>query len=114
MVNNEDPTVGSMSASARWIANKSGRRRPVGKVKGKRQWDYFDSEIIKFQTGSAATHDNNFSSIDYGGFTVSWNNFVDKCVTDGANYEFTYKNESLLKDAMKSSKKYGNKVTTLL
>ena len=64
--------------------------------------------------GGASDSADNYTTMNFDGFAVSWNRHVDRCVTDGVKEAFTYKNTSLLKDAYTRMKRGFNRSVAML
>ena len=109
----KNPLNGKLSESSCWLCDHTNRRRPVGRVTGIEQWEYFKQEYKNFQ-GSRDHQADNYSFIDWSGFAKSWNKQVDQCIDKGKNKWLTYKNAALLQDAWKTYQKRANEKTTML
>ena len=99
-----------LQPSAQWMAQLHGKYRPYGKVLGNIEWEYFKSNVTKFQ-GRDSDEADNFSSIRWSAFAQSWNKWVDGLGT--RHSEVTYKSSSYLKDAFKSMQKRALQSSTL-
>ncbi len=106
--------LAKLTQSASWLRRILGREREVGPVKDEKEWAFFKEKILSFQGTKSGEESKHHSTIDFDGFTEFWNEEVDKRVRDNSDHWLTYKNVSLLKDAMKKIKKSANKKTTML
>ena len=100
----------SMPASAQWMAGLQGKFRSYGKVIGNHEWEYFDSNLSRFQ-GKDETEADNYSSIKWSKFAEAWNKWVDSLGTE--HPEVTYKTVPYLKAAYKISERRTLQSSTL-
>lgn len=109
----ESNVSNSIPQSARWLATHFGRWRPSGRVRGKDEWEYFESNIINFQRGSGASDEaDNYSSIQFSAFANHWNEWVASLGTNKPTV--TYKSSSHLQDAHKIMQQRARNDSTLL
>lgn len=111
-VTDEAALLNGVPESARWLALTFGRWRPSGRVKSSDEWDYFTTNIARFQGSGSTGEANNYSSIQWSAFAEDWNRMVTSLGSSNPN--FTYKTASLLQDAHQTMQKRARRDTTIL
>jgi hypothetical protein len=112
-VTEEHALLNNLTDSSRWLALNFGRWRPSGRVKSSEEWEYFKSNLPRFQSGAGNSDEaDNHSSFQWSAYADDWNKMV---ASLGSNKpSFTYKTASLLQDAYKSWQKRARRDTTIL
>ena len=98
-----------LTSSQAWLAKLHNRRRAISKVTGKDEWEYFNSNVARFQGRSNEA--DNYCNIRFSDFANTWNSWVDS-LGEGKP-SVTYKNAAYLHEAYKSSLKSANRHSTI-
>jgi hypothetical protein len=80
-------------------------------VIGNEEWEYFKSNVTKYQGSRDGYEADNYSSVRWSDFASAWNKWVDSLGTRSPT--ITYKTSAYLKDAYKSMRRQAVQSSTL-